>query len=456
MSSQHPPGGLERDDREEVELPLWPFQALRVASGMLLGTEDFHVMLGNPRGKMRLHQAWLHGSGVVWGLPVTLSDDHTLLQVGAGLAVDGWGRELRLEHEECLTLQTWAKDWLERHPTTGAAPPHPAHQQSATSGCKTETRHLCVYVVVKPEWCLDRQVPALADPCDTTRKHNEASRVIERARVEIVDKAPVEWLPYPRVRALLGLDPEGAHAKDAQVVEAVRRVREAPLDRRPVVLLQEARCLAALDVTEVVPPKQSGTPHPGLFPVQPTDAPVVLARLCLDVDADGCVALCGPIDPCVRRAVLPTTTIQDLLCADAPGLVDDHPASDAGGPRLKGSLHWDKNLKGFSFSLTEPAAEGSQESAVEVSSLSDQGNGWAHEECRKIRLRKKGRRVTVKLEGAPSYALVRVVIRGTGGTPLYGAHPRVPFAGRAGGPPGTREDGHDAVVTKHFPQLETN
>jgi hypothetical protein len=49
-----------------------------------------------------------------------------------------------------------------------------------------------------------------------------------------------------------------------------------------------------------------------------------------------------------------------------------------------------------------------------------------------------------------------VVIRGTGSTPLYGAHPRVPFAGRVGGPPGTREDGHDAVVTQHFPQLETN
>jgi hypothetical protein len=450
MSSQHRQGGLERDDREDVELPLWPFQALRVASGMLLGTEDFHVMLGNPRGKMRLHQAWLHGSGVVWGLPVTLNDDSTLLRVDAGLAVDGWGRELRLEHQQCLTLQTWAKGWSERHPTAKV------HEGHHTSDCKPETRHACVYVVVRAEWCLDRPVPALADPCETTRKHNEASRVIETARIEIVDDAPEEWLPYPRVRALLGLDRDSAHASDAQVVEALRRVREAPVERRPGVLLHEARCLAALDVTEIVPPKESGTPHPGLFPVEPADAPVVLARLCLDVDPDGCVSLCEPIDSCVRRALLPTATIQDLLCGDAPGLLDDDPATDAGGPRLKGSLHWDEDLKGFGFWLTEPAAEGSQEYAVEVSSLSTRGAGWAHEECRRIRLRKKGRRVAVQLEGAPSYALVRVVIRGTGSTPLYGAHPRVPFAGRVGGPPGTREDGHDAVVTQHFPQLETN
>ena len=51
--------------------PVDPFQALRVAYGMLLGEDDFRVLLGNPRGKQMLHAAWLHGSGVVWGMPVT-------------------------------------------------------------------------------------------------------------------------------------------------------------------------------------------------------------------------------------------------------------------------------------------------------------------------------------------------------------------------------------------------
>ncbi|NPC44595.1 hypothetical protein [Nocardioides sp. zg-1230] len=449
MSSQQPHGSLARDDREDVELPLWPFQSLRVAPGMLLGTEDFHVMLGNPRAKMRLHQGWLHGSGVVWGLPVTLSDDATLLEVGQGLAVDGWGRELRLEHQECLTLQAWAKAWLEMHPDTTT-------DSGSTSTCKSGTRHVCVHVVLEADWCLDRLVPALADPCDTTRKHNEASRVVETARLRIVEEAPAQWEPYPRVRALLGLDTDGKHTSDERVVEALRRVRGAPPKRRRLVLLEELRCLAALDVTEVVPPRQEGTPHPGLFSVPPAAAPVVLARLCLDVEADGCVTLCEPIDPCARRALLPTTTLQDLLCAGASGSTEDQPGTEVEGPRLQGRLKWDEDLKGFSFRLTARAAAGSQEHAVEVSSLSAHGHGWAREECRRIRLTKRGKRVRVRLDGPPSYGLVRVVVRGTGTTPLYGASPRAPFAGLLGGAPGGADEGHDAVLTSYFPHLDSS
>ena len=52
------------------DLPVNPYEALRVSFGMLLGADDFRAMTGNPRGKQMLHSAWLHGSGVVWGFDV--------------------------------------------------------------------------------------------------------------------------------------------------------------------------------------------------------------------------------------------------------------------------------------------------------------------------------------------------------------------------------------------------
>lgn len=57
------------------ELPVNPFLALRVAFGMLLGEDDFRVLMGNPRGKLMLHNAWLHGPGVVRGLGVARDGD---------------------------------------------------------------------------------------------------------------------------------------------------------------------------------------------------------------------------------------------------------------------------------------------------------------------------------------------------------------------------------------------
>ena len=51
--------------RRDADLPVNPFLALRARFGMLLGEDDFLTLMGNGRGKLMLHNAWLHGSGVV-------------------------------------------------------------------------------------------------------------------------------------------------------------------------------------------------------------------------------------------------------------------------------------------------------------------------------------------------------------------------------------------------------
>ena len=107
-----------------AQLSRWPWNALRPARGgdldfiptggvtlatmgtwkSLLDSDDFDVMLGNPRGKHMLHNAWLHGSGVVWGFSVETNGEWEL-KVSPGLGLDGIGRELHLDADRCISVQ---------------------------------------------------------------------------------------------------------------------------------------------------------------------------------------------------------------------------------------------------------------------------------------------------------------------------------------------------------------
>jgi hypothetical protein len=411
------------------ELPADPFVALRVAFGMLLGEDDFRVLMGNPRGKQMLHGAWLHGPGVVWGLPV-LQDKGTL-RVEEGLAYDAVGRALRLEVSQCLDLAEWARERLERRP--------PAKDENMVTA----------WVVARFFSCPDRPVPAVADPCDVSRQHDSFSRIVETARIEVLDDPPPEPWPYRRLRVLLGLL-EGDPSADQEALEAQAKVREAAPDERAAELLRQFRRLAAREAVERRPAQWGDEDCLPQFPVPEEDAGVLLARLHFEVDADGDCVRIGPVevDPDVRTAILPTTTIQELLCGLAPGLLGPDAIPDAGGPRLlPGTVSWSHRNTRVAFAVDRPLAPGSWEGAIHVSSLSDDGHGWRREHINELRLEADGRRAVVSLDGRPAYETVRLLIRGTGRTPLFGKDPHVPFAGVKGGPAGTEHDGHDAAVT---------
>src|SRR5207253_1179931 len=78
--------------------------------GMLLGVADFETEYAYHRGKMRLHNGWLHGSGIVWGLDVELVDDKREIAVDPGLALDPAGRELHLDVRCCMDIAAWFDD----------------------------------------------------------------------------------------------------------------------------------------------------------------------------------------------------------------------------------------------------------------------------------------------------------------------------------------------------------
>jgi hypothetical protein len=414
---------------KDEDLPVNPFHALRVAYGMLLGEDDFRALMGNPRGKQMLHNAWLHSSGVVWGYSVR-REGTGRLRVTPGLAIDGLGRELVLEADWC--------------------PPIADLLDTARSGHDDRTLVGCLVAVF--DTCPTAPVPALAEPCDLSRKHTDFSRVVETVRLELrVGDCPTPAYPesYHRLRVLLGLSPVGDPdpAGKAAYQWACEIARKPTHERAPE-LLRAFRDLAARDVIDLAPAREEGDVCPSLFPVTEDNAAVVLAKVTLELRGTGsCTEVLDvEVDETARRSLIATSTVQELTCGLAPGVLGAGTEPDAGGPRVKpGSVGWHDSGNRLEFEVTAPLLEGSlRDRPVLVTSLSDRG--WVREDIDRISYDPKSQIVSVVLHDPPAYELVRLIVRGTGPTPIFGVS-KVPLAGLVGGPPGSRHDGNDAVLT---------
>lgn len=285
----------------DVALPVNPYVSNRYHFGMLLGVADLETEQAYHRGKAWAHQAWLHGSGTVWGLRVEVRPDHDEVVVHPGLAIDGHGRELPVTDLMCVDLRRWFE---ERRP-----------EDLEVTELPDGSREFTVHVELCHDSCLDRPVPSISQPCDGASTDTTYSRAVERGLPRIVGGPVPEPPPpdHPRLRQLFG----HLEATDPLVVEALQEIADADAGDRVAVCLTWFRRLAAEDTMDLAPAEGA----PGWSP-EAGDGCVPLAQLAVQLGPDGAVTEATTVDNHVRPAHVRTRTLQELLCHVGHGSAD--------------------------------------------------------------------------------------------------------------------------------------
>lgn len=423
------------------------FTAVNYHFGMLLGVDDFETEQGYHRGKRRLHNGWLHGGGVVWGLEVTVDRPSGEVRVEPGLALDRAGRELYLPVRACLSLPRWFAEHaddpaLRAVREAGDAVRFPAH---------VELRHCS---------CFGRQVPALADPCEGADRDTAYSRLHETVDIRLVP-GPATDVPctHRLLRILFGLEAPGADPGDRAARDARAAVLAAGADDRAPTLLAAFRRLAAQDSLAWAPPEVPDGEPPATLPALEDDALTIAAlpRVALEQAGEGGYRVGDtPVEMGGRATLVPTAAIQELLCGLFPGgdgagagaaagggPVGQPVPADAGGPRAKPETFARGGTR-VAFEVDRRLREATVDrNAFRVSVLAD--TGWEPIGVTSADVSDDGLTVTLQLRRDPGDTTLRLIARGTGQTPLLGDD-GIPLAGGPDSPPGTEHDGHDFVV----------
>ena len=408
-----------------------PFSSLAVHYGMLLGVSDFQVLMANPRGKLRLHQAWLHGPGVVWGYPVSVKPDSAELVVGPGLAVDGLGREVALSGDYCLDVAAWLA----------------ARQEEVDPVTEGDSQIFNAQLVLRHRACLASPVPAMSTTCSGGESETAFSRVLETAELEL--------RPYGNDENGSPDPPADTRGEEFAALRALVRAGDTGTPPVPGDWLQAFRSIAAAVTAGLAPPAiPGGVPASShLFPVdEPGEVLLAdLPGLRVVATAAGPRLEAPVIDLSVRRAHVPTWVVEELLAELLIGHAGPGPAPDAGGPRVLAIERTDQHV---TITLTGPVVEGAIADAFELRSFdaSAADPAWsAPIDVSATRTFAAGPppTITFDLPAAPTADVsYRLLLRGTGPAPLAGlvANRPVPLAGRAGGPAGSAAQGHDVAV----------
>lgn len=423
-------------------LPLSPYSALSYHFGMLLGVDDFETEQAYHRAKHRLHNAWLHREGVVWGFGVEIDKDQGEIKVAPGLALDAAGHELHLDAAVCLDVEKW----LEKNKDD-------PDLELETTDNEKKIKH--AHVVIRFKACLTRQVPAFLEPCNNAGTGTAYSRIFETVEVLMLPgTARVKDPPYHRLRLLFGVEPAETGEDDIttpgdqEVLDALAEIQALPEDERPAALMAAFHRFAALDEIDLQPAKSEDDARTLLFPGR-DDEPVVLANitdLTLTKQNGGWVVSGGEVDSSVRPSHVATTTIQDLLCGPVFG-ASETPAPEELGPQVDPESVTFPVDDQIEFNVSEDLHQGSVTADAFSVAWFDTTSGWKpmtitasyDSATRKVTLT-----AADKLGGR-----VRVIAKGTGPTPLLGID-LVPLAGAVGGPAGTTHDGHDFVHMQDF------
>lgn len=406
-----------------------PFTSLAVHYGMLLGVPDFQVISGNPRGKLRLHQAWQHGPGVVWGLGVSVPDQSTQLQVEPGLAVDIVGREIVLATQYCLDVAQWLADQVKA-----------GHIDEGATSFNAQ-------LILRFRACLARPVPAMSSSCEGGGSDVAYSRIIETGELEL--------RPYGNDAG--GKPQPPADDRSAAFAELRALVRQGglqPGDPAGLGWVDAFRRVAARTVTALGPPAfTGGAPDSSrLFPGgEPGE--IVLADLpgmSLAGQGTGLHLVAPTIDLSVRRSHVPTWVIEELIAELLAGQAGPVVEPDAAGPRVAAIRRSGTTV---TVELTSGIVQGSLAGAVDLRQIDTAATpAWTTPTAPTLTYTAPAppapATFTFELPAEPTATVgYRMILRGTGPEPLVGlvAGRAVPLAGVVGGPPSGAADGRDVV-----------
>ena len=411
-------------------LPASPFTALQFHFGMLLGVDDLETGQAYPRGKIRLHNAWLHREGVVWGLNVSFNARGELA-VDRGLALDAAGHELHLDHEACLDLGQWFVK----------------HKDDAdfTFTDEAGNKRFTVHVVAKFKACLTRPVPAIVEPCAGVENDTAYSRVFETIELLLRPGLSKPKDPgYHRLRVLFQIEPDSAPFADVQ--NERQTIQALPIDQQPAAYLEALRRFAALDEIDLKPQAATATEPASIFPEDPTEVVLAdVADILIQPTASGDWTLVTPAPVpvvTVRPSHIATATIQELLCGPVflggGGGPTPPPPPVPTGPTVVKAV-----LAPKSISLTTSRAIEDATLDPEAFSVTDfdEDDGWSVVDIKAVNVQGDGT-IKIDLKEAPAGSFVRLIVRGTGPTPLLAADNQQPL-----GAPGVggADDGTDFV-----------
>src|SRR5262245_40949897 len=219
---------LAASGAEDGLLPVNPFNALQFHFGMLLGVDDLETGQAYPRGKVRLHNAWLHREGVVWGFNVAFNDANELT-VDRGLALDAAGHELHLDRLACVDVGQW----------------YAVHKDDPgfTATDEGTGKKFTVHVVARFKACLTRPVPAIVEPCAGAHTDTAYSRVFETVELLLrPGPSTAKDRGYHRLRVLFQLEADSAAYADVKTVR--QTIQALPPDQQPARYLEALRRFA--------------------------------------------------------------------------------------------------------------------------------------------------------------------------------------------------------------------
>lgn len=218
-----------------------PLRRVAYEAGMMLGLEAMRDEQAYHRCRLARHQYWLHGSGTLAGMAVSMNpsshvnatDPLTVrLLVSPGLGIDGLGREVMIHETYCINLGEWLAAQSESH---------------LREGYSDADDLLWLKVCVRQKDCAVAAQPVLARKLNLSTDAVQPSRTAESVQLELIPELPPasedRFLPWANHNPVDAAMPSLTGAETATLA-AASGVEAAQL-------ALHARLLHALDATGV-------------------------------------------------------------------------------------------------------------------------------------------------------------------------------------------------------------